>query len=339
MSEVSADAYAVLLPLCNGLTVNGWLENFVVAGGRSVLLASSAEEYAARRMSDDRRQNESAEQIRDFTRTLRQVAGESMFVAVDAEPLGVQRLEHLLPRIPRRDEISTLSDEQLFEFFVDYGKDALDLGVNLFLGPVVDLITGENEWLEGRIMADSLDEITRIALIYVRAVQSIGVSATVKHFPGHSHLDSHPVVNDVALRITRDEMERNLSPFRSVINAGVDAVMIGPVTVDALDAENPAALSSTVIQFLRQELGFQGLIICDDLDAVSTLRGRSLGDAAVASILAGVELLLIPGGDAVIETSQALVRAVNEGELSPDVLAAAANKIRSLTHQSERAEP
>jgi beta-N-acetylhexosaminidase len=339
VSQVSSDASAVLLPLRNEVTIDGWLEEFIVAGGRSVLMASSADEYAARRMSDERRQSESEEQFRDFTKALRGIADEPMFVAVDAEPAGVQRLEHLLPSTPRRDEIAALSDQQLYESFLNYATAALDLGVNLFLGPVVDQITGKNEWLQGRITGDTMEEITRIALAYVRAVQSVGITATAKHFPGHSHLDRHPVTYDVTLGITRDEVEYNLSPFRALIDAHVGAVMIGPVTVDALDAEYPAALSSVVIQSLRSELGFHGLIISDDLDAVSTLRGRSLGDAAIASIVAGVELLLIPGGDAVRETSQALVRAVDAGELPGDVLAAAANKVRNLAHQSERAEP
>jgi beta-N-acetylhexosaminidase len=339
VSQVSSDAHAVLLPLRDAVTVDGWLEEFVLAGGRSVLLASGAEEYAARRMSEDRRQSESAEQVRDFANTLRDLAGEPVFVAVDAEPIGVQRLEHLLPSIPRRDEIAAFSDEQLYESYVSYATAALDLGVNLFLGPVVDQIAGKNEWLQGRIAGDTLDEITRIALAYVRAVQSVGVTATAKHFPGHPHLDRHPVEHDVALQITRDEVERNLRPFRTLIDANVGAVMIGPVAVDALDADNPAALSPTVIQLLRRELGFQGLIISDDLDAVSTLQGRSLGDAAVASIAAGVELLLIPGDDAVMEISHALARAVEAGALSADVLAVAANKVRSLARQSERAEP
>jgi beta-N-acetylhexosaminidase len=270
---------------------------------------------------------------------LRDLAGEPVFVAVDAEPTGVQRLEHLLPSIPRRDEIAAFSDELLYESYVSYATAALDLGVNLFLGPVVDQITGKNEWLQGRIAGDTLDEITRIALAYVRAVQSVGVTATAKHFPGHPHLDRHPVVHDVTLQIARDEVELNLRPFRTLIDANVGAVMIGPVAVDALDADNPAALSPTVIQLLRRELGFEGLIISDDLDAVSTLQGRSLGDAAVASIAAGVELLLIPGDDAVMEISHALARAVEAGALSADVLAVAANKVRSLARQSERAEP
>jgi beta-N-acetylhexosaminidase len=72
---------------------------------------------------------------------------------------------------------------------------------------------------------------------------------------------------------------------------------------------------------------------------VSTLKGKSLGDAAVASIAAGVELLLIPGGDAVAETSQALIRAVETGIIPSSVLAIAANKVRSLTHESELSKP
>jgi beta-N-acetylhexosaminidase len=330
MTAVSQDARAVLLPICDRLSVEVWLGDFLREGGRSVLMASSAEEYAARRIGDARRAAESVQTIRSFTAAVASVAAKPVLVAIDAEPTGVQRLEHLLPALPDRQHISRMPDEALARMFSEYAQAAHGLGVTLFLGPVVDEITGTNAWLQGRILADGLDAIGRIAALYTAAVQAAGIIATAKHFPGHSDLAAHPAHEDVTLRLTRKHVERNLGPFRCLIDAGVGAVMVGPVTVEAIDPENPAGSSRRLVDLLRHDLGFEGLIVSDDLDLVSTTKGRSLGEVAVSSIAAGVELLLIPGGSAVHEIGEALTSAVENEWISAAALAHAAGKVRAL---------
>jgi beta-N-acetylhexosaminidase len=138
------------------------------------------------------------------------------------------------------------------------------------------------------------------------------------------------------LQLGRDHVERNLMPFQRLVDAGVSAVMVGPVTVEAIDPGNPAASSRVLVDLLRQGLGFDGLIISDDLDAISTMKGRSLGQVAVSAVAAGVELLLIPGGTAVRETAEALTAAVEDGQLTAAALAAAATKVRALADAAAR---
>jgi beta-N-acetylhexosaminidase len=334
MTAVSQDARAVLLPISHSLTVEPWLQDFLCAGGRSVLMASSPEEYAARRISDARKAAESAETIRSFTTAVTAVSPGPVLAAVDAEPAGVQRLEHLLPPLPGRQSISKMPEEALEQAFTGYARAARDLGVTLFLGPVVDHITGKNPWLHDRTLPGGLDEIGRIAVLYTDAVQAAGIIATAKHFPGHSDLAAHPAPEDVTLRLAREHVERNLEPFRRLIDAGVGAVMVGPVTVEAIDPENPAASSRRLVDLLRRNLGFEGLIVSDDLDLVSTMKGRSLGEVAVSSIAAGVELLLIPGGSAVAEITEALTSAAGNERISAAALARAAGKVRALADGS-----
>lgn len=334
MTAVSQDARAVLLPISRSLTVEPWLQDFLRAGGRSVLMASSPEEYAARRISDARRAAESAETILSFTSAVTAVSPGPVLAAVDAEPTGVQRLEHLLPPLPGRQSISKMPEEALAQAFSGYARAARDLGVTLFLGPVVDHITGENPWLQDRTLPGGLDEIARIAVLYTDAVQAAGIIATAKHFPGHSDLAAHPAAEDVTLRLAGEHVERNLEPFRRLIDAGVGAVMVGPVTVEAIDPEHPAASSRRLVDLLRRNLGFEGLIVSDDLDLVSTMQGRSLGEVAVSSIAAGVELLLIPGGSAVAEITEALTSAAGNGRISAAALARAAGQVRALADGS-----
>jgi beta-N-acetylhexosaminidase len=333
MNAVSQDARAVLLPISRSLTVEPWLQDFLCAGGRSVLMASSPEEYAARRISDARRAAESAETIRGFTAAVNAVSPGPVLAAVDAEPAGVQRLEHLLPPLPGRQSISEMPEEALEQAFSGYAHAARDLGVTLFLGPVVDHITSQNPWLQDRTLPGGLDAIGRVAVLYTDAVQAAGIIATAKHFPGHSDLAAHPASEDVTLWLPRDHVERNLEPFRRLIDARVGAVMVGPVTVEAIDPENPAASSRRLVDVLRRDLGFEGLIVSDDLDLVSTMKGRSLGEVAVSSIAAGVELLLIPGGSAVEEITEALTSAVGNERISA-ALARAAGKVRALADGS-----
>jgi len=318
MTAVPGDAHAVLLPICPSLTVEPWVDDFLRAGGRSVLMASSPEEYAARRISDARRAAESAEDIRGFTAAVTAASPEPVLVAVDAEPTGVQRLEHLLPSLPDRNSIGQMPEEVLERAFFDYAQAARDLGVTLFLGPVADHITGTNLWLNGRTLADDLESIARIAVLYGTTVQAAGIAATAKHFPGHSDLAANPVHEDVTLQLGRDHVERNLMPFQRLVDAGVSAVMVGPVTVEAIDPGNPAASSRVLVDLLR------------------TMKGRSLGEVAVSAVAAGVDLLLIPGGAAVRETAEALTAAVEDGQLTATALAAAAAKVRTLADAAAR---
>ena len=262
------------------------------------------------------------------------MAGQPVLFAVDAEPTGVQRLEHLLPALPKRADLPTLTPEALREAFRSYAVQARELGIGMFLGPVVDEIRGQNSWLDGRILADDLESIAAIAELYTAAAQWAGIVVTAKHFPGHSDLDANPVGNLVTLQIPYEEIQRNLYPFQRLVAAGVDAVMVGPVVIEAVDPRWPAANSARLVGLLRDELQFRGLIVSDDLDALSTMRTDSLDEIAVRSIHAGVELLLVPGGDAVSQIANALEGAVTAGRLSASALHSAAEKVRALAERS-----
>lgn len=300
------DANTVLLPIVDTLTISPHLDGYLRNGGVSVLLASSGEEYNARRISDDRRRYEHWADIRRFIEAVSTIADRDLLFAADAEPTGVQRFEHLLPPLPARNEALNSTAEELTETYSDYATAARKLGVNLFLAPVADEITGKNEWLEGRTLSHDHTLTEKVTVSFVRAASSHGVATTAKHFPGFSDLESHPVANDVVLKTERRELERQGRPFRALIEAGVPAVMVGPTTVTAYDPDQPASTSSVIIELLRSSYGFPGLIVSDDLDAASTLRGRALETVAIESIRAGVELLLIPGEETITSVATAL---------------------------------
>jgi beta-N-acetylhexosaminidase len=124
----------------------------------------------------------------------------------------------------------------------------------------------------------------------------------------------------------------NLEVFKQVIATGVKAVMPGPAVFPALEPEHSASTSSTIIGLLRDTLGFDGLIISDDLDAVSILRGNSITDTAVASLSAGAHLLLVSSESGLDAIAAAIVAAVDAGVLDRRVLLAAAFKVRALAN-------
>jgi beta-N-acetylhexosaminidase len=153
----------------------------------------------------------------------------------------------------------------------------------------------------------------------VRGLQDEGIAACGKHFPGHGDTvaDSHfdlPVVEHPPDRLRAVEFV----PFRAAIAAGVACIMSAHVVVPALDEHTPGTLSPSILRLLRDELGFTGLVVSDDLEMQAITRSRSTADAAVAALSAGCDAVLVCSGDvdgqaAVLE---AIVKAVESGRLS-----------------------
>jgi len=170
--------------------------------------------------------------------------------------------------------------------------------------------------------------------VFVRGLQASGVAACAKHFPGHgdtdqdSHLDL-PVVRQ-PIEVLR---QRELEPFRAVIAAGVDAVMTSHVVLPALD-DRPATMSRRVlVELLRGELGFTGAIVTDALDMKGASGTRSIGEAAVAALAAGADLLCLGArqDEAVLEHVHAAVAAaVADRRLDEVRLAEAAGRASRL---------
>jgi beta-N-acetylhexosaminidase len=112
--------------------------------------------------------------------------------------------------------------------------------------------------------------------------------------------------------------------------------MLGPAVVEALDPSEPAATSRTTVDLLRRSLAFNGLIISDDLDAPSTTHGRSLVDTVFASIEAGAELLLLPGGDEVVALAEAIAARSGEDQVFGQAVARAAQHVRKTAEAAKR---
>lgn len=207
-------------------------------------------------------------------------------------------------------------------------------GINLDLAPVADVNSNpDNPVIATRSFSHDAGVAAKHVAAWVKGLESTGVAACVKHFPGHGDTgqDSHvalPVL-DATMETLR---ERELVPFLAAAEAGAASVMTSHIMVPALDAELPGTLSAPVLGLLR-ELGYEGLIVSDALDMAGASEPRGIPAAAVLSLEAGADLLIL-GPDKptslVRETAAAIVAAVEAGELALERLQDAVARVDRL---------
>jgi len=218
------------------------------------------------------------------------------------------------------------------------GAELAAAGITLDLGPVADVNSNpDNPVIGVRSFGSDAALVARHVAAYVEGLHAAGIAACAKHFPGHgdTYEDSHLALPRVTATV--DElMARELVPFRAAVDAGVDAVMTSHLVVGAVD-DRPATLSAPVLQLLRDDLGFGGLVVSDALDMAGASAGRGIPAAAVAALQAGCDLLCL-GADKdaslVRAVQAALVAAIRSGELAGSRLEEAASRVTGLARRT-----
>ncbi|GLI28067.1 sugar hydrolase [Agromyces rhizosphaerae] len=208
-------------------------------------------------------------------------------------------------------------------------------GCTLAFAPDVDVNSNpDNPVIGTRSFGTDPGLVARHAAAWTRGLQSTGVAASAKHFPGHgdTDADSH-VALPVVDRSLEELSERELVPFRAAVAAGTRTIMTSHILLPQLDAAHPATLSSRVLRLLRAELGFEGVVVSDALDMHGASGVHGIPEAAVRALAAGCDLLCI-GTDtteALLDEIVAGVQdAVREGRLSQERVADAARRVRAL---------
>lgn len=148
------------------------------------------------------------------------------------------------------------------------GCEMRSLGINADFAPVLDVNTNPNNPVIGlRAISDDPNLVAQLGGAQIQGIQSQGVSATAKHFPGHGDADTDSHLGLPRVTYSRQVLNQHLVPFKTAINGGVDMIMSAHIVVDAIDPNLPATLSKPVLTgLLRQELGFTGVITTDALD-------------------------------------------------------------------------
>lgn len=207
-------------------------------------------------------------------------------------------------------------------------QEALAIGINWILAPVVDVNNNpQNPVINVRAFADTPETVSQLASQFIRGTQDYPVLTTAKHFPGHGDtaIDSHlnlPILSHSRSRLAEIEFP----PFQAAMAAGVDAVMTAHLLIPSLDEQFPATLSQKVLtQVLRQELGFEGLIVTDALIMGAIANRYGATEAPVKAVEAGADILLMPVNPQT--TIQAICDAVTTGRISRDRILASVERI------------
>ncbi len=322
------DAYAVLFPAFEDLKAPRWLGTAIEQGTRFLLLAESRLEYLNREMTHARRTRESVSTFSAFTSELRKLSRDSLVLAVDQEPWGIRRLHDL---VPNYEDPSNL--EAFEESVCHVASTASSLGIDLFLSPVLDKLRGENPWLESRSLNREIEDITTLGAAYIRLTQKNGVLTAAKHFPGFPELTTDPALEDTSVRSGDWDLEL-LIPFKAAIESGARIIMLGPAVVADVDGFQPASTSARTVAVLRNKLHFRGVIMSDILDSPATSRGRSIPATAIDAIGAGVNLLLVPGGDQLAEIVDAISKTARADSAFRSLLFHSARKVKGLADSS-----
>jgi beta-N-acetylhexosaminidase len=272
---------------------------------------------------------EGPEQVADLACEVRALVHESpLWVAVDQEGGRVSRLRAPFTEWPPMAALGRSGDDGLCaRFGRSLGAELRAVGITLNYAPVLDVRTNPHSPIIGdRALAEDAEVVARMGAIIIAELQRAGVAACGKHFPGHgdTSVDSHlalPVVDHSPDRIRQVECV----PFAVASAAGVAFMMTAHILVPSMDADRPATLSSAVVAaVLRQELGFEGVILSDDIEMRALADRWPRGEAAVAAIAAGCDGVLLCRAvtderasdlDAHWEVLEALVYAVEDGRI------------------------
>ena len=258
-----------------------------------------------------------------------------LLIAIDQEGGRVSRLPKEFTIFPPCAVIAACCSEELA--YAAASVTAAELravGINMNMAPVLDVHSNPaNPIIGDRAYGTEPHIVAELGLAAIRGLQGKGVVACGKHFPGHgdTSTDSHkelPVV-----RASVDTLfERELPPFHYAIANGLASVMTAHVLYPALDAQRPATLSPTILTgLLREQWGFNGVIVTDDLEMHAISDHHSVGDAAVQAFLAGADLLLIcKDRGRAIAAMEAVHKAVESGTIPPSRLEASVRRIIRL---------
>ena len=215
------------------------------------------------------------------------------------------------------------------------GEEMRAAGINLDLAPVLDVNTNPANPVIGlRSLGDRESLVSELGAAYIAGLHDAGILAVVKHFPGHgaTSQDSH-VVLPVDSRDRATIEATDLPPFEAAIGSGVDAVLVAHVSYPALDPSSlPASLSPTIITgLLRGQLGWDGVVLSDDLGMRAVSADRTPGQLAIAAIGAGDDLLIYTTSEPEIEqASAALIDAVRSGRISEQRLDDSVRRVLQL---------
>lgn len=267
------------------------------------------------------------DQTKDFIAGLQKGRKTPLFIAVDEEGGKVSRIASnkdmgYTPIAPM-GTIETADQAKMVG--KNIGKMLKELGFNIDFAPVSDINTNpDNPVIGDRAFTGDVEGKVSA---FVSGIQGMGVMAVLKHFPGLGNVTTDPHTDFSTTDVNINKLlEREFIPFKRGINEGVTGVMVGHVLLPNVTDDNlPATLSPQIIGLLRNELGFDGLIITDAMNMGAITKEYTSGEAAVLAIKAGCDIVLMP--EDFDEAYNAVIEAVKTGEIPMKRIDDAYNRI------------
>lgn len=282
------------------------------------------------------------EQLKKLTAQLQAISKQKLLISIDQEGGVVQRLKSSSGFVdtPKAIEVANAGESFARQTYKTLAKDLKESGINTDFAPVVDLaINKENKVIvtRGRSFGESSKEVIKYSSIFVEELKKQHVISVLKHFPGHgsSLADSHLGFVD----ISKTWSEKELEPYKYFIkNNKVDMIMSAHVFNDKLDKEYPATLSYNVnTNLLRYKLGFDGVLVSDDLQMYAISKHYNLKETLTLAINSGVNMLLFANQlakpitlDEIVDT---VYKQILSEQISLETIINANKRIDSLLHK------
>ena len=274
-------------------------------------------------------ENQSMESMRQTIAGYQDAAEKPLLIAVDEEGGDVTRVSRYSPFRERRfsslrtrydlgglDAVLAEEDEKC--------RLLSDLGINVNLGPVCDITTDPDAFMYTRSLGQDAQTTADVTAAIVNLMRDFRVGSVLKHCPGYgNNADTHTGIA-VDSRPLSDFESQDFLPFSAGIQAGCGGILVGHILVEALDPELPASLSPAVHRYLREELGFSGVIMTDDLVMQAITDQFGAGEAAVMAVLSGNDLLC---STEYAVQYEAVLQAVLDGRIDIDVLNSAVRNV------------
>lgn len=251
------------------------------------------------------------------------------FVASDEEGGTTQRLSNALGSLPSAAEMSEGTPESAGSEMGTYATKMKDLGFNMVFGPVADV--GSGSGLGSRSFGEDPETVASYVTAIVDAVQTAGLIAVVKHWPGIGGGSVDPHDSLASLAPIEDLRASDLVPFRAATQTGVGGVMVSHSIVPGLTSDDePASLSKEAITGeLRGALGYQGLVITDSLGMGAIAATTPQDEAAERAIAAGADIALVSGAEATSAAHARLVDAIGTGRIAQDQVERSVRRVLS----------
>jgi len=245
---------------------------------------------------------------------------------------GTYRTYPDLPPDQRQVEIGDLADSAQAQAWAQQTGEALKkAGFDLNLAPVADVATLDSP-IADRAFSDDPEVVAAMTTAAVTGCAASGIACAVSHFPGLGAASSDPADGPATVSLDKASLEaRDLTAFRAAFEAGAPATVLSLAFYAAYDPVTPAALSPNIAtDLLRDELGFKGVAVTDDLTSGAIVGGVGAPEAAVQSLAAGADLVVVDDPAEAEQTRAAILAAANSGALPPSRLDQAASRVLEL---------